>query len=210
MKIPLGFYCIECKRDNSVPIDLADTSFDFTCVQCGYRNYGPFDLQFTLGDRLRRRAVHELRVNRDPSLSIVFSAMALDCEVSRLHHKWERIDALLSLTDVAQDVLDERLRRFPNIAAKIEGVAKLLHGAGIEDFVAGDAELCTALDNGFRTIRRGSLATDFQQQLFWPRNRILHAGYSGYKDAEAVACLNSAVLGLWMFEKMDLGRRQTV
>ncbi len=210
MKIPLAVRCVECDSDNTVQIDLADSSLDFRCSQCDYQNLGAFDLRFTIGDRLARRAIYELRKNHDPSLSIVFAAMAMDCELSRLHHKWERIEGMSAMQEIPEAVLDERLRRFGSIAAKIEGIAKLMHAAGIEDFVAAHAELRTTIDNGFTTIRRGSLATDFQRQLFWPRNRILHAGYSGYNEREADRCITLALLGLSVFESLDLVRRATL
>ena len=165
MKIPLPVRCVECGKDNTPVIPLDVHSLDFTCAHCGYDHHGPFDLRFTIGQRLLRRAAHELRVNVDPSMSIVFSAMALECEVSRLHHKWERIDGLLRMEEIPEDELNERLRRFQNIAAKIEGVAKLMHAPGLEDFIANNEELRDTISNGFQSIQLGSVVKDFQKQL---------------------------------------------
>jgi hypothetical protein len=144
-------------------------------------------------------------------MSIVFSAMALECEVSFLHHKWVYIDDLgTSPRELSDAELDDRLRRYPTIAAKFEAVARLMHPPGLEDFVASRAELRDTIANGFTSIRLGTLAADFQQQLFWPRNRILHLGYSRFSTGDADRCWTIAVLGLKIFEELDIERRKQV
>ncbi|MCZ6671579.1 MAG: hypothetical protein O7C75_01430, partial [Verrucomicrobia bacterium] len=106
--------------------------------------------------------------------------------------------------------LDQLLRRHGNIKGKIEHVCKLLHPAGINDFVANDPQLNNAISKDYPSLRIGKLAEDFQINLFWPRNRILHLGYAKYGKDDANRCFNRAAIGLWILEKLDWEKRQNL
>lgn len=210
MKIPLSVHCVECTKENTVQIDLHDASADFACQSCGARNFGPFALSFSIGERLIRRAMHELNTNNDPSMAIVLAAMSFECELSTFHHNWEHIRGLLQTTPemISDAELDEKLRRYRNIADKVDGVAKLMHGPGIEDFVNGNPGLQDLLaKNVTAGIRLGTIAADVQQHLFWPRNRVLHLGDSSYGIADARRCIAVALIGLRIFRQLHLAAR---
>jgi hypothetical protein len=54
----------------------------------------------------------------------------------------------------------------------------------------------------------GSLASDIQRSVFWPRNRILHAAYVDSTEADAKRVHNVASIGLDLLKRMDLARRR--
>ena len=210
LKIPLPMNCVECGARNNLVIDSDIDALEFSCEKCGEEHRGGLGLGCTRGSFLFVRAFHEHRETNDYSLSIVLSAMAVESELSRLHHKWEQIDGLLNLEDVTEEQLDKRIRRFRTIADKFEGVAAIMHPPGLEEFVNGNEELVRTIDNGFPSINRGTIARDFQTQLFWPRNRILHLGYAGYVEADSSRCLTFAQLGLRILDLIDQTRRSKI
>jgi hypothetical protein len=46
------------------------------------------------------RAHYELQQQHDYAMAMVLSAVAFEAELSWLHHKWEKISALLGMTEV--------------------------------------------------------------------------------------------------------------
>ena len=209
MKIPIGVHCVRCAKENGIRIELHDSTVSFVCTECGMQNEGPFGLGFDVGDRVLQRAHFEFHSNRDYTMSIVLSAMAMECQVSHLHHKWEQIGAMLSSKVIGDAELDERLRRYQNIATRLEHVAELMYAAGLDDFVVSRPELTTTIRNGFSSLGLGQLAIGFQQALFWPRNRILHLADMRYGEPEATRCFNLAALGIHIFQQLDLEKRKS-
>ncbi len=209
MKIPIGVHCVCCAKENAIRIELHDPSISFVCTECGMQNEGPFGLGFDVGDRVLQRAHFGFHSNRDYSMSIVLSAMAVECQVSHLHHKWEQIGAMLSSVMVGDAELDERLRRYQNAATRLEHVAQLMYPSGLDDFVVSRSELTKTIRNGFPSLGLRQFAIGFQQALFWPRNRILHLADMRYGEADATRCFNLAALGIHIFQELDLEKRKS-
>ena len=67
--------------------------------------------------------------------------------------------------------------------------------------------LAERIEAGYPSLNIGSLATDLQQTVFRPRNRIIHAGYLAYEAEGAERITNIASLALDLFKHMDLARR---
>jgi hypothetical protein len=105
-------------------------------------------------------------VTNDPSLAIVFSAMAFECELSRLFFKCKEIDGLENGSQISDDDIEEELRQFSNIKNKIEKVISLLDQTGITGFVESTSELKDIIDNDFPSLKSRDLSQGFQRQLF--------------------------------------------
>jgi hypothetical protein len=210
MKILLRLPCSGCGGTDPIEIRLDDDSPDWTCRSCGAANSGIFDLDFTIGYKILARSHYEHTVRHDHSMSIVFSATALECELSRLFLKWNRIQTLKSGRDPDDKVIEEMLRHHKNIRHKIDQVGRLLDKSGIDKFVHGSTTLRSAIANDFPSLNVGSLAEDFQKTLFWPRNRILHAGYTQDDEKESARCYSIAEVGLRVFRNMDHAKRKTL
>jgi len=165
-------------------------------------------LDWTKGWRILERSKEYYLDLADYSTSIIFSAMAFEAELARLYFKWRDIDVMRTETRrPSEEELEDEYRRLGStIADRIERVALLLDHRGIDEFARG-SDLTDRIDEGYPSLNVGSLSADFQSSLFWPRNRILHAGYTGYGPEDAVRAHNIASLGLALLKRMDLARR---
>lgn len=207
VKVPHELRCPECNGDVTVAVFTHEHRVDFECPHCHRRVQASFSA--TLGLRIFDRATHEHISEKDDALTIVFAAMAFEAEMAQLHHKWVEIGELRANREIADEELDERLRRLGTaIAAKIDGVSRLMHPAGIDDFVATAAsrDLRETMPR-FPSLPLGSLATAFQRELFWPRNRVLHSGEDRFAPEAGPRALSIARLGLWIWYEMDAAKR---
>lgn len=207
MKIPLQLKCSQCNEPSSIRIHLDQTSFDWTCPKCGTRHPSLFGLNVTMGFLILERSRYELLNEKDYSMGIVMAAMAFDTELSRLFGKWKQIDSENAGKQFDREKCEEELRGFRTVSAKIDGVADFLVKRTMQEFVNSCPELREGISKNFKSIRIGSLVRDFQEQLFWPRNRILHWGDAGCSYEDAARCWSIANQGLQILRKMDEQRR---
>lgn len=197
MKTSLFVKCGRCGKGNHINYILTDTDVKSAC-ECGNQLSYSLGSEFTIGQRILGRSTYEYLMNRDYNLSIIFSAMAVDCELSNLYFKWKSIDS-----NISDQELEKTLRKFRNINNKIQEVSKLMFPKGFEKFIRSNWEILKNIKNDFPSLSKNKVAESFQQQLFWPRNRVLHLGFSGYTKDDAKRCFNIAMLGLQIFDKMD-------
>ena len=206
MKIPLSVPCDSCKKEELIFINLSDSSFERKC-SCGDAYSGFFGNDVTVGYKILFRSRYELIETEDYPLSIVFSAAAFECELSRLHFKWSDIAASQTGKQVSDGELEELLRKYRSVDVKIEEVCKLMDPLGFQEFVKSSTELRQTVTEGFPSLHLNSLTSDFQQKLFWPRNRVLHLADTSFKKADGVQCFNIATLGLRILEELDKNKR---
>lgn len=206
MKIPLRVPCDICKKEELIFINLSDSSFERKC-SCGNVYSGFFGNDVTVGYKILFRSRYELIETEDYPLSIVFSAAAFECELSRLHFRWSDITALQTGKQISDGELEELLRKYRSIDVKIEEVCKLIDPLGFQEFVKSSTELRQTVTEGFPSLHLNSLTLDFQQKLFWPRNRVLHLADTSFKKADGVRCFNIATLGLRILEELDKKKR---
>jgi hypothetical protein len=207
-KVPLQLECSQCKEPASVKIHLDATTFDWTCHKCGFHHPSFLGLDVTIGFLILGRSRYELCIERDFSMAIVMAAMAFDSELSRLFGKWKQIDTGKAGKVFDREECERELRDFKTINRKIDEVSKLLVGKGVDDFVSSCAELYETISIRFKSIRIGSLPEDFQRQLFWPRNKVLHWGDAKNSYEDAARCWSIANLGLLILRRMDEERRK--
>lgn len=208
MKIPLHFRCDRCGCEDYIFLNLDQSSFETKC-KCADTIPSFFGSNVTIGYKILWRSNYELLEQQDYALSIVLSAMAFDCELTRLHFKWSRIEAIGLDVDVSDQELEGLLRKYRTIDRKIEGVAKVIDPRGFQAFVNESPELRTIVIEGFPSLSLNSLSKDFQVTLFWPRNRVLHLGDASFSYDDAKRCFNIATLGLRILEAMDEQKRSS-
>jgi hypothetical protein len=207
MKLRIMLPCQFCDERRRVNVELMTAWWEWSCPACGEANAMLTSETLTLGWRILEKARGEYIDSRDNSMTIVLAAMAIEAEIARLYFKWRRVDSMRFERRVPTDQeLDEGYRGLgSNIADKIESVARLLFPEGIDVFAATSA-LAEPIKAGYPSLKIGSLATDLQQTVFWPRNRVIHAGYLAY-EAEDERSTNIASMALDLFKHMDLARR---
>lgn len=209
MKIPLELPdCYRCRKSNIVWIRLHDTSFEFRC-SCSEDLSGPLDQDITVGYRGLFRSRHELMQNDDHLLSMVFSAASVEWELVRLYKKWLQIDTLKVGQEISIEAIEALLKKNSKIYDKIKKTGSLLYPQGFEKFVCDSSELKNIVEQGFPSLSLDSLIKDFEENLFWPRNSILHSAYDGYTRNDAIKSYNIAQLGLLILNTMDKNRIET-
>ena len=206
MKIPYPFRCENCGSTDPVEINLARTSPEWVCESCGHKNAGIFHPGFTIGWKILIRSDYELRRRKDHSMSIVLSAMAFDCDLSRLFLKWSEVGELQSGKAPDMEELERKLRGLLPMRRKIETVGRLIDSRGVDDFVQSSEDLQNSMKKLYPAIGVGPLAEDLERSLFWPRNRILHLGEAEFVESEASLCYRLSEFGLNLFETLDRAR----
>lgn len=206
-KVPLSLQCHNCKEPFTHKVHLGETSFDWTCPKCGFQHPCFLGLDLTVGVLLLEKSRYELLQEKDFPMAVVFPAVAFESELSRLFLKWKEIECLGRGVELDREECERELRDFKTIDRKIEGVSQFLVSSGIDDFVSSKTQLRDRISTGFKSIRLGSIAADFQQHLFWPRNRVLHWGDATNSCEDAAKCYSIADLGLAILREMDLDRR---
>lgn len=208
MKFELARPCQQCDARDPVNVPIMATWWEWRCPSCGHDNEILSSSDWTLGWRVLEKAKTEYIGEEDYSSSIVFSAMALDVELARMYFKWRRIDTMLTEQRMpSPEEFDDEYRRLGNVAERIDAVAWLLDPRGIDDFAKG-TELAERIDGeAFPTLALGSLASDIQREVFWPRNRILHSAYFEYTAEDAKRVHDIASVGLDLLKRMDAARR---
>jgi hypothetical protein len=166
--------------------------------------------------RVLHRAQQEIE-SGDFTLSIVLSAMAIECEIARLFFKWRRVD--FHMADTSRDVRvteeqeqewENEFRRWYAVTQKLDNFSKLMTGIDFDAFVSGDA----TLTKRFADIQTGSNSTSpkkvLAEQLFGRRNRILHSGKVDFSRQDAAACFAHARNLLTIIAAMDQARYERV
>src|SRR5438132_9343060 len=125
MNIPLIFKCERCGKLNTHRIHLNQTSFDWTCKECGHLNWSCLPYEFTIGFKLLQRSLFELKQEKDHSMSMVFSAAALDSELSYLFYKWRRVAYRQAGHNFDEGACEKALLKFGNFINKLNGVSEL-------------------------------------------------------------------------------------
>lgn len=210
MKVPLQLECQKCQAPATVKIHLDATSFDCQCSNCGEYHPSFFGTDATIGYLLLERSRYKLVREEDFSMAIVMAAMAFECELARLFGKWKQIDAEKAGGTFDREQCEKELRDLKTIERKIDAVSKLLVGKGMDDFASSCPDLLQEIDKGFTSVRVGSLPQDFQTELFWPRNKVLHWGDTKHSRDDAARSYSIAKLGLSILHRMDNERRSTL
>jgi hypothetical protein len=211
MIIPFSLKCPICdETEPAVDIRLDDHSPCWACKN-GHSNQAVFDLDFTVGYKILCKSWYEFSVRKDYSMCIVFAAMAFECEVSFLYTKWMQVESHLANGPWLKDEdVENELRRMPEIDRRIEAVCKKMSPLGLDEFVRQTTEFKDAITTRFPSLTIGTLAKDFQRTIFWPRNRILHYGYTGHEEPDAARCASIAELGIRILSQLDKAKRLAV
>jgi hypothetical protein len=204
----LQLKCHNCKEPFTHKVQLDKTSFDWTCPKCGFNHPSFLGLDVTVGVLLLEKSRYELLQENDFSMAVVFAAMAFESELSRLFFKWKEIECLGTGTELDREECERQLRDFKTINRKIEEVSQFLVNSSMDDFVSSKTHLRDQISTNFTSMRVGNLAADFQQHLFWPRNRVLHWGDAKNSHEDAARSYSIANLGLIILREMDSDRRK--
>jgi hypothetical protein len=147
----------------------------------------------------------------DFTLSIIFSAMAVECELARVFVKWKGIDLGVptDATQADRDSWDKQLRKWNNIVLRLDGVCTFLTDHDFNAFVPTQNGLNNSVHKRHPdAVYFQSLKKYFEEHLFWKRNLIVHHGKIDFTQSDAEACLHAAETLFQIISEMDLERRK--
>ena len=200
MKVPIYVKCKKCGEDNYINCILSDTEIKSVC-KCGEGFSFSLSSSITIGERILEKSKYEFKINKDYNLSIVFAAMAFECELSNLFLIWASMNK-----DISDQELEKLLRKFGGIEKKIQEVSSLMFSGGINNFVENNPKRMNQIKKGFSSLNTKKLSKSLKEKLFWPRNRVLHLGFSGYAEEDAKKCFNIAALALDILSEMHINK----
>lgn len=214
MRFSIAVPCPQCGNPITVKAVGAQKLPDAKCTRCGAVLYSADSS--TVSMRVLHRAQQEID-NGDFTLSIILSAMAVECEIATLFFKWKRVD--FHMADTSRDVRvteeqeqewENEFRRWYAVTQKLDNFSKLMTRIDFDAFVSGDA----TLTKRFAGIQAASNSTSpkkvFVEQLFGRRNRILHSGKVDFGKLDAADCFKQARNLLTIIAAMDRARYERV
>ncbi len=193
---------VRCRCGNKILAEAnGSESFpDIVCPACNMLIRITAPLYFSeVGVRVKLRSKAELE-SGDFTLSIILSAMAVECELAFLFFWWKRMDRYrsdptsgISATQAENDLWENEYRsNYIGIVKKLNGISKLLTGSDLDSFTG----------NG--------MTKHFEECLFWKRNQIVHFGKMdfGKEDAEKCYSIASTLFNIMykMQKKCDSGQ----
>lgn len=206
MKIPIRLKICGCGGESLVWFMLEDTDIRYKCAHCcKEQNLGIQNLRIAI--KVILRAQYELFENKDYSLSIVLSAMAFECDLNRLYKKWKMIEAMREKKIfLSSEHFHDALRRMNRIFDKFKSTADLMTDHGVTGFVNNSPDLERLISDKFVCVPLERVKKDlkeaFEENLFFPRNNIIHAAKQ-YDEKAAKCAREFALLGMTILEKMD-------
>ena len=164
----------------------------------------PLSVSIT-AERLLLRSKAELD-RGDYSLSIVIGTIAVESFLTRLFFKLKGMasyDTAFVLPSLAQE--EEWEKEYPRsggFTGPADFVSKNITGMTFDDFVCKN-NLATTIMARFPGAAHVSAKQYFQNELFKPRNRIVHWGYVNSTGVEAQRCHALAVAIVSILREMD-------
>jgi hypothetical protein len=164
---------------------------DAHCPKCKATIWLVEPLGNVVGMAILSRAATEMK-SGDWTLTIVLSAMAVECQLAYLFMKWNRIDLTLvrNPTDADEEEWEEQWRNdVRTVAARFDKVSVLLTARSFDSFLVQNGHLLTALQTKYQNWKSTSSFKDlFVKEVFHKRNRIVHFGKIDYQQTEAEMC----------------------
>jgi hypothetical protein len=205
---------VTCSCGQTIQVEATGTRLpkDDECPQCHAVLWFAEPLGNFAGQLILSRAWSELK-NRDWTLAIVLSAMAVECEMARLYLKWNEIDLMQTRTasDAEQEEWEDRWRKFYAIGVKLDKIAELLAGLPFDSFLVQNSGLLQPVQTQYPAFKNSpSPKKFFEDEFFKRRNKIVHRGEINFQQADAEMCFTIATT-LWrILDTMDAHRRRAL
>jgi hypothetical protein len=218
MKIAIRVPCSSC--GNEFPaVGYGEKAFPAAvCPKCGssIHIFDPLSIS-VLADRLLYRSKAEME-GADYTLSIICSAIAVECALTQVFLKWKAIESrkipVQSATDAEREAWENEYKREPkssghrlrNFSMSANFVSKFLSGKAFNDFASdfvkasGKGKL---IKFGFPPYASQLRVEYTQKELFDRRNRIMHWADVDYKKEDAAASWFAASWFIGILKAMD-------
>jgi hypothetical protein len=202
MNIPFESPCIKCGTTNAWNLQLNQDEIQWTCRNCGHLNHETFQDNITTGLKILRRALRELGDHKDTSIGIVLSAMALECEASRLYRR----HLITTGKNLSDDEFEDGLRKLGNVRQKIDEICRTMDTSGLDGFAAKCPDISQYIRDELPWLFGTAIAEALQKRVFRPRNSILHAANVRFDEKQAWEVYELAQFGLAVLQRMELAK----
>jgi len=208
MKTSITF---QCGCGEPLKADATGTALpeDAHCPKCGRAQWFVPPLGNVVGLLVLGRAHSEL-TNGDFTLTIILSAMAVECEMSRLFIKWKGLDQMRANqtgtmpTQAEEDVWVDEWRSFSRIKRRLDELSKLLTGQDFNELISQNSGLLSKIRSKYPALKSHVSPKDFfQQELFNKRNKVVHHGEIDFKEEDGEMCFALASTLTNILKEMD-------
>jgi hypothetical protein len=208
MKYAFPVPCQQCGEIFLVNVNGEDIPDYAHCPACEASIYLIAPLGNVVGMAILARASSEFK-GKDWTLTIVLSAMAVECQLAWLFTKWNRI--MLGLqrnpTDADEEAWENEWRDIRVIAKRMEKVSNLLTQKSFDEFIAQNNSLVKSINAKYTNTSHKEF---FVKELFHRRNRIVHAGKIDSQMSEAEIALAVATTMWQILDAMDKARAKAL
>jgi hypothetical protein len=219
MKFPIPVACSNCGCDFSALGYGKERFPPAKCPKCGELIHiiDPLTIS-VIADRLLYRSMYEV-VEGDPTVSLICSAMAVECALTEVFLKWKKLDheraTHRQTTDAEREAWEEEYRKQTGggFTKASDVVSRLLSGNKYDDFVTDflrRSDRTALIKAGFPPVESELTATYVQQELFIKRNRIAHWGEMTYRQEDASRGLTAAYNAIAVLKVMDRERYEAM
>ena len=210
MKYAFPVPCQQCGETFLVNVNGEDVPDYAHCPECEASIYLIAPLGNVVRMAILGRASSEFK-SEDWTLTIVLSAMVVECRLAWLFTKWNR--TMLSLqrnpADTDEEAWENEWRDIRAIAKRMEKVSNVLTQKSFDEFIAQNNSLVKSL-NAKYTNTATSHKEFFIQELFHHRNRIVHVGKIDSQKSQAEIALAVATTMWQILDAMDKTRAKAL
>jgi len=149
--------------------------------------------------------------SEDFILGIVFSAVAVECELGRVFTKWKNIDSGLTTKCPGVSNRNEWIGALSTcgILQRLDRVSDFLTGQSFDAFL-GSGLAQSIRERHPKSVALKSLRGFFNQELFWKRDQIVHRGRIDFGSGAAEDAFESALTLFQIISEMDFSRRRRI
>lgn len=203
---------IACQCGQGLTLETSGTRplQDILCPDCHTPIFFIEPLANSVAIRIFNRAWAELE-KQDFTLVIVFSAMAVECELAGLFIKWKGVELMAARTPTETDknAWAEQWRKLHRIEVRLNKVSEFLTGEDFDTFLLHNAALLRPLHEKYPNSKTYQSPKDFfQKEFFDRRNKVVHLGEIDFQQAEAEMCLSTAITLRRILNEMDSQRNK--
>jgi hypothetical protein len=202
MKNSLPFVCPSCGEQFTQETTGSPLPEYVDCPECHARIYNISPLGNFVTSLLMHRAQQELE-DKDVTLAIILSAVAVEGQMAYLFFKWKKVDSFTF--DIAKQ-WEKDWAEMRSIGKRMDGLSKFLTGISFDSFVQQKKTLLeSALDDGHYDPAT-SFRDFFQEQFFERRNKIVHYGEVDFQESDGKLSLTLASSLIGLLNAMDQQR----
>ena len=182
------------------------------CPQCGQQIHFFDHLSISvLADRLLFRSQSDIDEG-DFTVSIICSAIAVECALTQVFLKWKALDHLVTVgrqpTETEQSAHEEEYRKkaLGGFEKSANFLSLFLVGEKYDEFVANfikGSKTAELIRFGFPQFESEAKSGHIYAKLFAKRNRIMHWGEMGYDKGDASEGLAASATAISVLKAMD-------